>query len=640
MPGRRCLSSLASAKPFLKKEEKNPITNLLAPSIILATIIFLAFGSTLIQIFNNLTHAFSQIVAIGEKSTVSLTYGLLLLTIVAALIFMSIRILQSISLSKFKIVKLADKDTAVLSDGKKYYGFKAFLVTSPSKSSQNSSTSLSSNNINNFLKALQRKGVPITYVALTVPISENYTHQQMINSLLLATWSKDNHEEEAVNKVKLFAEQVEAIAYATLSGLILKRLKGSSLLKISYMPVSILPTSRELFHEIRQVALGLDFGELISFDVPAPSASREAPYDLFSPPKGLDPLGVSIGWYIGGGRTSAVKIPLSDFDKHVVIVGATGSGKSTTAITLSILLRKLGIDVLILDWHGEHRESVLKNGGVVYTPGGSLYPIAINPLDASPSVNINEHIETITNMFTEIFSFTPAQSFMFREALKNAYASSFERPPTISDLVQHIGLMPIRSSWDHETKMALLRRLKILTEGTAGEAMNKQSSIPITHLLSGFVSIELSHINDLTARQILASFILRSLYVIRSKNPPSRLQHVTVIEEAKNLMPSNAQISGQVVIEHLINEMRKFGECIVIVTQSPATISKDIIRNAGIKIIHALRSGEDIRVIRDSLSLTEEQLQILPKLQVGEAIVSYPSSPTPTIVKIRSLKDL
>ena len=73
---------------------------------------------------------------------------------------------------------------------------------------------------------------------------------------------------------------------------------------------------------------------------------------------------------------------------------------------------------------------------------------------------------------------------MFRNALQKTLGEASEQEvPTLSSLVKTIEIWPLRSAYDNETKVALLRRLVPLTEGQVGRTLNGPSSHTVDELL-------------------------------------------------------------------------------------------------------------------------------------------------------------
>ncbi|NON63327.1 ATP-binding protein, partial [Acidianus sp. RZ1] len=103
-----------------------------------------------------------------------------------------------------------------------------------------------------------------------------------------------------------------------------------------------------------------------------------------------------------------------------------------------------------------------------------------------------------------------------------------------------------------------------------------------------------------------------------------------VIEEAHNYFTEYNDF-----INRIISEVRKFGVGLCIVSQSPSSISAEILKNTNIKIIHSLKADIDKRVISDSLSLPSSMVNFIDKLDIGEAILSAPNIKNPIVVKIK-----
>mgnify|MGYP001028476101 CR=1 FL=1 len=375
---------------------------------------------------------------------------------------------------------------------------------------------------------------------------------------------------------------------------------------------------------------------LTNFIMPTPTTVDLVvePYFNLPRPSEVRRDGPFLGWVKKhGNNLYGVHLSLEDLNTHIAIFGMTGSGKSTTASVILSRLVELGIKVLVIDWHNEYRNIVSHKNGLVFTPGKDVAPLTVNPLDPSLSGDLSEHMSLVTDIFTDIFNFTPPQGYMFREALRSTYrrcgyfSEKPSLPPIVSDIVQEIERAPIRSAYDNETKLALLRRLKPLTEGQAGKALNGQTTIPIEDILSDIVSVELGHFKEQEIRKIFTSIFLKLLYDYRTKEKFSKLQHVTIIEEARNIIPARRPEDPPSIGEKMISELRKFGEGLVIISQFPTQVSYEILKNAATRICHQIKTEDDRKILQGAMKLTERQASYLHYLKLGEAIVNMPLIP-------------
>ena len=111
----------------------------------------------------------------------------------------------------------------------------------------------------------------------------------------------------------------------------------------------------------------------------------------------------------------------------------------------------------------------------------------------------------------------------------------------------------------------------------------------------------------------------------------SALRHVTVLEEAHNLLKNTVGQRGtagnQVVsksVEMIVNsiaEMRTYGEGFFIIDQSPTSVDIAAVKNTNTKIIMRLPEKEDCDLIGRSVSLKEGQISELSRLKVGKAVI-------------------
>jgi len=483
-----------------------------------------------------------------------------------------------------------------------------------------------------FSEALNSLGVPSAYITFScmkqAPLG--LADPMVMNMSIVVAFPSGRSEAELMGKSEAILRQMEGLCHLTLPDCQTKRMGTNETTQLLSKP--LLPA----MHGIMPNALSGKSG-WVAYPIPSPAVvTSQEPSYLFSTP--LDPTaredGPFLGWiFSGGNRIAPLNLSLEDMRRHTAIFGCTGAGKSTTAISLALRLATAGVPLLILDWHGEHSAIIERSGGKVFALGSQELGITINPLALLSNRDMATHIELASDTFTQTFQFTPPQSYMFREALKSSYNSKLN--PSLTDLINELSLLPIRSSWDHETRMALMRRLKHFTEGSCGLAVNGPDSLPRAELFRGMVSLDFSHLKDVNSRGILANLILKVIYDYAiNRGEQARLKHALFIEEAQNVLPPRRMDAPQSIGERILAEVRKYGEGVVIISQFPSAVSFDVIKNTSVRIIHAIRAGDDAKVLGEATSLDLAQRAVLSSLAQGEAIVNLPLRPANYFVRV------
>ena len=119
----------------------------------------------------------------------------------------------------------------------------------------------------------------------------------------------------------------------------------------------------------------------------------------------------------------------------------------------------------------------------------------------------------------------------------------------------------------------------------------------------------------------------------------SRLSIPNKVEEAHILAPQNRSSNSKYWITRIAREGRKFGLGLCLVSQSPKTVDHDALSQMNNMIILRLVEPEDQRHVQSaSESLSQDLVNQLPSLNVGEAIVLGLMSKVPTLVKIDEFK--
>lgn len=481
--------------------------------------------------------------------------------------------------------------------------------------------------LSNFSETLSSLGVPVAYVSFFYPSGTIGSRRPSISRTFIMVWS-DKKDEGLSRPSRDYLSQLEGLCEIALPGINARKMDDR---EIDYLMNHPLPTAvTKLIKSVDRIKNHSEPAPLL------PPPQSKDPSDSFPPP---DPEAISgdgplLGIVQSNGKDFApLSLYLKDIQRHVSIFGTTGSGKSTTAISLALRLYSTGVSILILDWHGEHTKVVRAAGGKVYSPGSTENGLTINPMYCPKMSEVEFQIEFVTDIFSQIFQFTPPQSYMFREALRSSF--KVKANPTISDLIKELSMMPIRSSWDHETRMALMRRLKMFTEGTCGMALDGKDSFFREDIFRGLVSIDLSNLKDVNSRAIFSNFVLKIVYDHAVSNEAQgALKHLLIIEEAQNIIPPRKPESPRTVGERILSELRKFGEGVIVISQFPSSISREVIKNTSIRIIHTVRSGEDLETLSESMSLNEAQREALTLLSTGEAVVNLPYRSSNLLVKI------
>ena len=101
------------------------------------------------------------------------------------------------------------------------------------------------------------------------------------------------------------------------------------------------------------------------------------------------------------------------------------------------------------------------------------------------------------------------------------------------------------------------------------------------------------------------------------------LKHITVLEEAHNLLKRTSTEQGQ-SSANLIGksvEMRTYGEGFIIVDQSPTAVDISAIKNTNTKILMRLPEKNDCEAVGNAVGLEDEQIKELAKLETGTAVI-------------------
>jgi len=124
--------------------------------------------------------------------------------------------------------------------------------------------------------------------------------------------------------------------------------------------------------------------------------------------------------------------------------------------------------------------------------------------------------------------------------------------------------------------------------------------------------------------------------------PANALPVLFVLEEARSLIPNTSSESDDVAgnlarsaMRRIANEGRKFSLGFGVVSQKPSTVDQEVASQANTFILHQLKSPDDQRYVRKvTESMAEEELDMIPSLGTGRAVVSGLAVQSPVLLDV------
>lgn len=148
------------------------------------------------------------------------------------------------------------------------------------------------------------------------------------------------------------------------------------------------------------------------------------------------------------------------------------------------------------------------------------------------------------------------------------------------------------------------------------------------------VIIDLQGLSD-TAKQIITALLSSEILRAASNESDKIRPTFLVYEEGHNFVPASEPTISHRIIRKIAGEGRKFGVGFAIVSQRPSKLDPDVTSQCNTLITMRLKNPDDQRFIaRTSDMVSKADLEELPSLSTGEALIYGRSIPAPLLVKI------
>lgn len=366
--------------------------------------------------------------------------------------------------------------------------------------------------------------------------------------------------------------------------------------------------------------------------------------------------------YLGAGMLNgnvhseaSVKIPLKTMNRHGLIAGATGTGKSKTLQIIAENLSDKGVPVMLMDVKGdlsgiakasegaEFIDDRHKNLNFPFTPQNS--PVEILTLSDQEGIRLRATVSEFGPvLLSRILNLTSTQTGILAIIFK--YCDDNQLPlldlKDLKKIIQYStdeGEEEFEKDYGRISKAstgAILRKIVSL-EQQGADLFFGERSFEVNDLLrktrdgKGFVNIlRLTDIQD--RPKLFSTFMLSLLAEIYSTFPEKgdmdKPELVMFIDEA-HLIFEEASDALLDQIESIVKLIRSKGVGIYFVTQNPADVPEEVLGQLGLKIQHALRAftakdRKAIKLAAENYPVSEfyDTKNMLTALGIGEALVS------------------
>lgn len=367
---------------------------------------------------------------------------------------------------------------------------------------------------------------------------------------------------------------------------------------------------------------------------------------------------ITLGAAILEGQTitnAFIKVPLKTMNRHGLIAGATGTGKTKTLQVLAENLSEKGVPVLLMDIKGDlsglaqaspgHPKIDERHTKIGLPFDAKKFPVEVMTLSKQDGVRLRATISEFGPvLISRILNVTETQAGIISVIFK--YCDDNKLPlldiKDFKKILQYAtgdGKKEFEEAYGRISTAstgAILRKL-IEIEQQGGDLFFGETSFDTQDLLRidengrGYINIiRLTDIQD--KPKLFSTFMLSLLAEIYSTFPEQgdsgRPELIMFIDEA-HLIFNEASDALLNQIKSIVKLIRSKGVGLYFVTQNPTDVPEEVLGQLGLKVQHALRAftAKD----RKAIKLTAQNYpdtdyydtaEILTSLGIGEALVS------------------
>jgi GTPase SAR1 family protein len=264
-------------------------------------------------------------------------------------------------------------------------------------------------------------------------------------------------------------------------------------------------------------------------------------------------------------------IPFKDVQRHLLLLGPTGAGKTTIAKDIIRRAVGKGVKVTILDWKGEYVDYIR---GATVIRKTNLWDVG-GRSSAEKAVIAVEMLREVTRDIADVSS---ASATLLLKELARLYRE--KGTPTTKDVVDRVdrfmqNALTERRLAEANMAAAILRRLYWLQ-------IDEERTDENIHGSHDVVVYDLSSTGSNYLKTLYSLAILsRKYYEALRRGPTDRLTEVIVSEECQNYVRGRRFDDPPSIGEKIVNELRSYGVGVLLITPDPVQIPWHIARDVG-----------------------------------------------------------
>ncbi len=355
-------------------------------------------------------------------------------------------------------------------------------------------------------------------------------------------------------------------------------------------------------------------------------------------------------------KDAFVKVPLKTLNRHGLIAGATGTGKTKSLQVMAENLSEKGNPVLLMDIKGDlsglaampspgHRKIDERHAAIGLPFEAKKFPVEVLSISEQEGVRLRATVSEFGPvLLSRILDLTETQSGIVSIIFK--YCDDNKLP--LLDLKDFKKILQYATAEGKEEIQAEYGRISTSSTGAilrkiieidqqGGDLFFGERSFDVKDLVrtdengNGIISVlRLTDIQD--KPKLFSTFMLQLLAEVYSTFPEQgdsgKPELVIFIDEA-HLIFKEASKALLSQIESIVKLIRSKGIGLFFVTQNPKDVPEDVLAQLGLKVQHALRAftAKD----RKAIKLAAENYpdseyydvdESLTQLGIGEAFVS------------------